>query len=122
MEYKLYVGNLSYSVTEDDLRSLFAGAGTVVSVSVVKDRYTGSSKGFAFVEMGSAAEMEEAIKKFNNYALDNRNLKVDKARPPEQRPSSGGGYGSGRGGSGGGGGGGYRDQDRNRRSGGGYRR
>jgi cold-inducible RNA-binding protein len=92
MEVKLYVGNLSYNTTEDSLRNLFAQAGTVKSCSVIKDRETGSSKGFAFIEMSSQAEAENAIKLFNSYKLDNRELKVNAARPKEE--SSRGGYGN----------------------------
>jgi len=87
---KLYVGNLSYTVNEDQLRTLFAQAGEISSVSVITDRYTGDSKGFAFVEMNTEEEAKEAIKRFNGYALDNRNLNVSEARPREER--SGGGF------------------------------
>ena len=93
MEVKLYVGNLSYSTTEEDLRTLFAQAGTVASVAVIKDRDTGRSKGFAFVEMGSQAEAQKAISMFNAHQLDDRSLTVNMARPREER-SGGGGYGS----------------------------
>lgn len=89
---KLYVGNLSYDTTEDDLRALFTQAGTVVSVALTKDRDTGRSRGFAFVEMGSQAEGEKAISQFNGYRLDGRELRVNLARPREER-SPGGGYG-----------------------------
>ena len=101
MSVKLYVGNLAYSVKEDDLRTLFAQAGTVVSVAVIKDRDSGTSKGFAFVEMNTQAEAQKAISMFNNYNLSERPLKVNPARPKEER--SGGGYG--------GGGGGYGDRN-----------
>ena len=90
MTKKLYVGNLSYTVNEDQLRTLFAQAGEISSVSVITDRYTGDSKGFAFVEMNTEEEAKEAIKRFNGYALDNRNLNVSEARPREER--SGGGF------------------------------
>ncbi|MEJ2601232.1 MAG: RNA-binding protein [Anaerolineales bacterium] len=93
METKLYVGNLSYQTTEDDLRELFAQAGTVTSVALIKDRATGRSKGFAFVEMSSQSEVEEAIRMFNGYTLDDRQLNVNIARPREERNR--GGYGSG---------------------------
>jgi len=86
METKLYVGNLSYNTTDEDLRTLFTQAGTVSSVEVIKDRDSGRSKGFAFVEMSSQAEVESAIKAFNGYSLDNRQLKVSIARPREERP------------------------------------
>jgi RNA recognition motif-containing protein len=92
MEFKLYVGNLSYSTTEDDLRTLFAQAGTVASVTVIKDRDTGSSKGFAFVEMSSQAEAQKAISMFNSYSLQDRQLKVNPAKPREEH--SGGSYGN----------------------------
>ncbi len=112
MDTKLYVGNLSFDTTEDELRALFAGAGTVTSVMLVKDRETGRSKGFAFVEMGSQAEAEAAIRMFNGTSVGNRDLKVDKARPQEDRRGSfnKGGYDRGS----------Y--QDRNRRGGNGPRR
>ena len=84
MEVKLYVGNLSYSTTEDALRTLFAQAGTVASVALIKDRDTGYSKGFAFVEMSSQAEAAKAIQMFNGYSMDNRELKVNAARPREE--------------------------------------
>ncbi len=89
MDLKLYVGNLSYETTEEDLRTLFSGAGTVTSVALIKDRYSGQSKGFAFVEMSNQTEAEEAIKLFNGKTLGNREIKVNKARPPEERSSSG---------------------------------
>jgi RNA recognition motif-containing protein len=101
METKIYVGNLSYDTKEDDLRELFAQAGTVASVALIKDRDTGQSKGFAFIEMSNQAEAEKAIQMFNNYTLANRPLKVNLARPKEER-SFGGGYGDKRGGPGGG--------------------
>ncbi len=113
MDVKLYVGNLSYNTTEEDLRTLFSGAGTVTSVALIKDRATGHSKGFAFIEMSSQSEAEEAIKSFNGASLGNREIKVNKARPPEERSSSGYNNRSGK----------KNYQDRNRRSGsGGTRR
>lgn len=93
MESKLYVGNLSYTTTEDDLRTLFAQAGTVKSVSVIKDRDTGRSKGFAFVEMGNADEAQKAIGLFNGQSFQERSLRVNVARPREERPRGGGGFG-----------------------------
>ncbi len=87
MESKLYVGNLSYSTTEDDLRTLFAQAGGVTSVALIKDRDSGRSKGFAFVEMNTQAEAEKAISMFNSYQLGDRELKVSLARPREERSS-----------------------------------
>jgi RNA recognition motif-containing protein len=118
MSSKLYVGNMSYSTSEDELRSLFSQAGTVASVAVIKDRDTGQSKGFGFVEMGTQEEAQRAIVMFNGYRLNDRTLTVNPARPREDRPVGGrpaGGFGGGRGGPGGGG---NRDRDRNRRGGG----
>jgi RNA recognition motif-containing protein len=103
MEVKLYVGNLPYDTTEEDLRTLFAQAGTVASVAVIRDRDTGRSKGFGFVEMGSQADAQNAITKFNSYRMGDRTLTVNPARPREERSGGGGGY-SGGGGYGGGGG------------------
>jgi RNA recognition motif-containing protein len=91
MESKLYVGNLSYSTTEDDLRTLFAQAGTVASVAVIKDRDSGRSKGFGFVEMSNQAEAQKAISQFNGFSLHDRELKVSIARPREES-GHGGGY------------------------------
>lgn len=104
MESKLYVGNLSYSTTEDDLRQLFSQAGNVKSVSVIKDRDTGRSKGFAFVEMASDDDAQKAISQFNGQSFQDRSLKVNVARPREDRPrgGGGGGFGGPRGGGGGG--------------------
>ena len=117
MQTKLYVGNLSYDTSEDDLRNLFMQAGTVASVALIKDRDSGRSKGFAFVEMSNQSEAEKAIQMFNGYTLANRPLKVNAARPREERGFSGG-YGNR--------GGGYGDRgggNRNRRgSPGGQRR
>jgi RNA recognition motif-containing protein len=101
METKIYVGNLSYDTKEEDLRELFAQAGTVASVALIKDRDTGQSKGFAFIEMSNQSEAEKAIQMFNSYSLANRPLKVNLARPREER-GFGGGYGDRRGGPGGG--------------------
>jgi RNA recognition motif-containing protein len=86
METKLYVGNLSYDTTEDSLRTAFAKAGTVVTVDMIKDRDTGRMKGFAFVTMSSDEEAQAAIKMMNEKDLDNRVLKVNVARPREDRP------------------------------------
>ena len=93
MESKLYVGNLSYSTTEDDLRTLFAEAGTVSSVALIKDRDSGQSKGFAFVEMSTQVEAEKAISRFNGRMIGEREIKVNLARPREDR-GGGGGFGS----------------------------
>lgn len=103
MEIKVYVGGLSYDTTEEGLTTLFAQAGTVKSVHIAKDRDTGRSRGFAFVEMGSQSEMDKAIQLFNGKQLDGRTLIVNQAKPREER--SGGGYGGGGGGYGGSGGG-----------------
>jgi len=86
MDTKLYVGNLSYDTTEDGLRAKFAEAGTVVSVEMIKDRDTGRMKGFAFVTMTNQEEAENAIKMLNGRMLDNREIKVNIARPREERP------------------------------------
>ncbi len=106
MDTKLYVGNLSYAVTEDELRELFAQAGNVTSVAVIKDRDTGQSKGFAFVELSTQAEAQKAISRFNGQKLGERTLTVNLARPKEERSRSGGF------------GGGYNNYGNNRRSGG----
>src|SRR5262249_15803112 len=91
METKLYVGNLDYSATEDDLRKLFTQAGEVQSVNVIKDRDTGRSKGFAFVEMSTQAEAEKAISLLNGFSFHNRSLTVNFARPREDRARNRGG-------------------------------
>ena len=115
MSIKLYVGNLSFQTSSEDLRDLFSQAGTVESASVVEDRDTGRSRGFGFVEMGSREEGEAAIAQFNGKEFGGRNLTVNEARPREDRGGGGrGGFGGGgnrgggggRGGFGGGGGGG----------------
>ncbi|MFM8321644.1 MAG: RNA recognition motif domain-containing protein [Chloroflexota bacterium] len=105
MESKLYVGNLPYATSEGDLEAMFGQAGTVKSVQIVKDRDTGRSKGFGFVEMSSQEEAEKAISMFNGREVSGRALTVNVARPKEERSGGGGGYGGGRGGYGGGGGG-----------------
>lgn len=87
MDIKLYVGNLSYSTTEDDLRTLFAKAGQVTSVALITDRDSGSSKGFAFVEMNTQVEAEQAISMLNGFNLNDRELKVNVAKPRENRSS-----------------------------------
>ncbi len=101
MENKLYVGNLSYSTTEADLQNLFAQAGTVESVTLITDRDTGRSKGFAFVEMSNQEEAQKAIATFNGTTLQDRAMVVNMARPREERGGGGGhrrgGYGGGRG-------------------------
>ena len=85
METKLYVGNLPYTTSEDDLRTLFSQAGTVASAVVITDRDTGASKGFGFVEMASKADARQAIKMFNAHELGERALLVEPARPHEER-------------------------------------
>ena len=88
MESKLYVGNLSYDTTEDSLRTAFDKAGTVVSVDIIKDRDTGRMKGFAFVTMNSDEEAQNAIKILNEKMLDDRAIKVNVAKPREERPQN----------------------------------
>jgi RNA recognition motif-containing protein len=103
---KLYVGNLSFNTSSDDLQELFAQAGTVESSSVVEDRETGRSRGFGFVEMSTSEEGQAAIQKFNGMEVGGRSLTVNEAKPREDRGGrGGGGGGGGRGGYGGGGGG-----------------
>ena len=89
MEAKLYVGNLSYTTSDDDLRTLFAQAGTVVSVAVIKDRDTGASKGFGFVEMTTQVDAQKAISMFNDYKMGERALKVNVAKPRVERSNGG---------------------------------
>ena len=125
MGNKLYVGNLSYNVRDEDLQQAFAQDGSVSSAKVMMDRDTGRSKGFGFVEMGSDAEAQSAINGMNGQALDGRAIVVNEARPREERPGGfGGGGGGGRpsgggGGFGGGGGGGYGGGGGSRSGGGG---
>lgn len=107
MATKLYVGNLSFRTTSEELKELFAQAGTVESVSVIEDRDTGRSRGFGFVEMATPEEAAAAIEQFNGKDLGGRNLTVNEAKPKTDR-GGGGGYRD-RGGYGGGGGGGDRD-------------
>jgi RNA recognition motif-containing protein len=112
---KLYVGNLSFNTSNQDLTELFGTVGTVESANIIEDRETGRSRGFGFVEMSSQADGEAAISQLNGKEVDGRQLKVNEAKPQE-RSGGGGGYGGGgggRGGNRGGGGGGGR-------SGGGY--
>ena len=117
MSMKLYVGNLAFQTSSEELQELFTQAGTVESASVVEDRETGRSRGFGFVEMASKEEGEKAIEEFNGKELNGRNLNVNEARPREDRGGGGGrgGFGGNRGGRSGGfngnrgGGGGRRD-------------
>jgi len=136
MGNKLYVGNLSYNIRDDDLQQAFAQYGSVSSAKVMMDRDTGRSKGFGFVEMGSDPEAQAAINGMNGQALDGRAIVVNEARPREERPGGfggsrgggGGGYGGGGGAGGGrsggggygGGGGGYGGGGGGRSGGGGY--
>jgi len=93
MSQKLYVGNLSFNTTEETLRALFAEFGQIESVNLITDRYTGRSRGFAFVEMSNDQEAQEAIKSLNGKQVDDREIKVDKAKPQasRDRQRSGGG-------------------------------
>src|SRR4051794_39353777 len=102
MSNKLYVGNLSFRVTSEDLQEYFGAAGAVESANVVSDRETGRSRGFGFVEMASEDEATAAISQFNGQEYDGRNLVVNEARPREDRPRGGGGNRSYAGGDGGG--------------------
>jgi RNA recognition motif-containing protein len=89
MEVKLYVGNLAYTTTEADLRILFAQAGSVNAIDLIKDRDTGQSKGFAFVTMSNQAEAQKAIGMFNAFSMQNRELKVNAAKAREDRATGG---------------------------------
>jgi RNA recognition motif-containing protein len=116
MATKLYVGNLSFRTTSEDLREAFSSAGTVESATVIEDRDTGRSRGFGFVEMATPEEATAAIEQFNGKDLGGRNLTVNEAKRSGGGGGGRGGYGGGggRGGYGGGGGGG-RDRDRSDR-------
>jgi cold-inducible RNA-binding protein len=92
LEVKLYVGNMTYETTEGQLRTMFTEAGTVVTVDVIKDRDTGTSKGFAFITMASQAEAAKAITMFDGKDISGRPLKVNTAKPREERPSGGRSY------------------------------
>jgi RNA recognition motif-containing protein len=96
MTKKLYVGNLSYSTTEDDLHKLFTEVGPVTSVALITDRITGQSKGFGFVEMETEKAAQEAIQRLNNHEVNERTITVSEARPPRERSFGGGGGGGGR--------------------------
>jgi len=138
---KLYVGNLPFASTAQDLEALFGEVGTVSVVEIIFDKFTGRSRGFAFVTMTSGEEAQKAVEKFHGHQLEGRALAVNIARPREERPPGGGGgfrggggdrggFGGGRGGRGGGGGyrggrgggGGYRGGGGDRGGGGGYGR
>ena len=95
MSFKLYVGNLSFSTSSEDLQQLFAQVGSVESATVVEDRETGRSRGFGFVEMASNEDGQKAIEQFNGTDLNGRNLTVNEARPREDRGGRGGGRGFG---------------------------
>jgi len=117
MATKLFVGNLAYTTTENDLQDHFAQAGTVMTVNIMQDRMTGRSRGFAFIEMASQEEANKAVSMFHQQDFQGRPLTVNEARPREERPPGGGGYRGGGGGGGGerrggggGGGGGWRDR------------
>ena len=111
MAAKLFVGNLSFQATEEDLRELFAQAGTVETVRIITDQFTGRPRGFGFVEMATKEEATKAVEMLNGRLFRDRNLVVDEARPQPQRGAGGGGGGGPRGDRGGrpgGGGGGWR--------------
>jgi cold-inducible RNA-binding protein len=117
MTKKLYVGNLSFQTTNQDLQDLFAQAGTVESAQIIEDRDTGQSKGFAFVEMSTDQEAASAIDQFNGKEVGGRMLKVNEAKPRENRGGGGRGFGGGNrsggyGGNRGGGGGGRHSEPR----------
>ena len=116
MDAKMYVGNLSYDVTQEELQALFEAHGAVSDVFIVKDRESGRPRGFAFVTMETKESMDAAIEALNGADFMGRNLAINVARPREERPSGGGGGygGGGRGGNGGGYGGGGRGNDRGR--------
>ncbi len=88
----IYVGNLSYEITDDEVKDLFSPHGEIASVSIIKDKQSGESKGFGFVEMPNQAEAEEAIKALNESEVKGRNIKVKTARPKEERPKRRTGY------------------------------
>ena len=92
----IYVGNLAYSVTEDELREAFGAYGEISSVSLISDKFSGQSKGFGFVEMPNNSEADAAIKALNETSLKGRNIKVNQAKPRGDRPQRGGGGGGGR--------------------------
>jgi cold-inducible RNA-binding protein len=115
MNTKLYVGNLSFDATENEIQDMFAAAGPVSEVNLIVDRMTNRSRGFAFVTMGSPEAAQAAIQQFNGKNINGRDLTVNEARPREEGGRSGGG-GGGRGFGGGGGGGGGQRRDRGDRS------
>ncbi|HOW57993.1 MAG TPA: RNA-binding protein [Smithellaceae bacterium] len=118
MNKNLYVGNLSYKITDEDLRTNFSEAGEVASAAIIKDKFTGESKGFGFVEMKTEEGAAEAIKKFNGGTLDGKAITVNEARPKKEFGAGGGNRGGGNRGPGGGG---YRGGNRGPGGGGGNR-
>ncbi len=112
MAKRLFVGSLSYDVSQQELEKLFAEVGTVESATLITDKFSGNSKGFGFVEMSSDEETKKAIEELNGKEVAGRNIVVNEARPREERPSGGGGFNRG---GGGGGGGGFRDRAPRRR-------
>lgn len=94
MDVRLYVGNLAYATTEADLRTLFAQAGNVTSINLIKDRDSGQSKGFAFVTMSTQSEAQKAISMFNAFSIHDRALTVNVAKPREDRNNTGSRYGA----------------------------
>ncbi|HEY2525951.1 MAG TPA: RNA-binding protein [Candidatus Binataceae bacterium] len=112
MPSKLYVGNLAYAVSNDDLQQLFSQVGQVQSVAIITDKFSGQSKGFGFVEMSNDEEAAKAIQQFNETELKGRNIKVNEAKPRESSFGGGGNRSGGGGNRGGGGGGGNRGRDR----------
>ena len=112
----IYVGNLPYTATEEDVTGLFAAYGPVERVKIITDRETGRSKGFAFVTIGDQAQLNAAIEALNGYDYQGRALRVNASEPKEARPSGGGGYGGERRG-----GGGYKGGGERRGGGGGYK-
>ncbi len=113
MSIKLFVGGISWDSTEDSLKDFFAQAGNVVSTTIIKDKFSGRSKGFGFVEMSTEQEAKDAVEKLNGQSLDGRPITVSEARPREDKPGGFGGGNSYRGGG---------DRGGDRRSGGGDRR
>src|SRR5690349_1584698 len=97
MSNKLYVGNISFNTSNQDLTDLFSPSGTVTSANIIEDRETGRSRGFGFVEMSTNEEAQNAITALNGTQHDGRDLKVNEAKPREDRGSGGGGYGGGKG-------------------------
>jgi cold-inducible RNA-binding protein len=120
---KLYVGNLPFGATAQDLQDLFAQTGTVATVEIIFDKFTGRSRGFAFVSMGSPEDAQKSVEKFNGFQMEGRAITVNIARPREDRPPRqfDGPGGGDRRGFGGGGGGGFRGGPRRDFGGGGHR-